>query len=112
MAKEIRADSSDLADLAGKVLAASGALGNSLAAGRDALVVPTAAFGNSVAGPALHGSHEAASEAGTSTTGRLVEVLEGDVDRIYRVAFAYQRMEQENAERACRVHPRGGPTPC
>lgn len=112
-AKEIRADSSELADLAGKVLSASGALGNALAASRGSLTVPPAAFGNTVAGPTAHDSHAAVVEQGGATTERLVEVLEGDVDRIYRVAFAYQRLEQENADLICRQHRRmGGPTAC
>lgn len=110
--KVLQADSSDLAHLAGQVLSASGALGKALAGARGSLSVPTAAFGNSAAGPAAHGSHAAVVEQGGATTERLVEVLEGDVDRIYQVAFAYQRVEQENADLFCRHHRMGGPTPC
>jgi len=108
---EVRADYPELARLAGEVLTAADGISDGLRAGRGSLTVPVSAFGNSSAGPAVHRTHEAVTEQGGTTTERLVEVLEGDVDRIYRVAFAYQKADQEAADQLGRIQQRGGPTP-
>lgn len=111
-AKETRADFTEMARLAGEVLKAADGISDALRTGRDSFTVPVAAFGNSPGGPAVHSAHEAVTEQGGSTIETLVGVLEGDVDRIYRVAFAYRQADQEAAHRLCRVRPMGGPTPC
>jgi len=110
MVDGVQADPLELARLASEVLTAADGLGTALSAGRGSLMVPLAAFGNSAAGPAAHTSHEAVTEQGATTSQRLVEVLEGDVDRIYRVAFACEKLDRENAARICA--PPGGTTPC
>jgi hypothetical protein len=43
-----------------------------------------------------------------TAAGRLIEVLEGDVDRLHHVAFAYAESDRRAAERAC--GPRQGGT--
>lgn len=108
MAEEIRADPVELAKLAGRTLDASIALGDGWRTARAALTVPAAAFGNLGASPGVQRSHEAAAEDGDTGIGRLVGVYEGDVDRLYRVAFAYQQADQEAARRARQAHPGGG----
>ena len=38
-------------------------------------------------------------DEGDVTIGRQVAVLEGDVDRLYRVAFAYEKFEEDEKDR-------------
>ncbi|PZS31484.1 MAG: hypothetical protein DLM59_09890 [Pseudonocardiales bacterium] len=106
------ADYTELARLAGEVLKAADGISSGIRASRAPLTVAPAAFGDSSAGPAVHSAHLAVVEQGGTTNERLVEVLEGDVDRLYRVAFAYQKIDQDAADRLCRGHRMGGPTPC
>ncbi len=94
--KELQADPEDLARLAGEVLASADGIMEALAASRGPSMLPLAAFGNTTAGPDLHLAYERAIAAGARTSERLLEVLEGDVDRLFRVAFAYQELEDEN----------------
>ena len=112
MVDGFQADSLELTRLASEVLTAADGLGTALSGQRSSLIVPLAAFGNSAAGPAGFNSYESAAEQGTTTSERLVEVLAGDVDRLYRTAFAYEKLERENASVACHLHPRIGPIPC
>ncbi|MBF9132334.1 hypothetical protein I0C86_25795 [Plantactinospora sp. S1510] len=103
MGDEVRADPAALAKLAGATLDASIELGDGWRGGQAALTVPAAAFGNLSAGQGAHRSHVAATEDGDTAVNRLVAVYEGDVDRLYRVAFAYQQADREAAERARRA---------
>jgi len=112
-AREFRADYVELSRLAGDVLTAADGIGDALGAGREVFTVPAAAFGNSSAGAGVHGTHEVASGRVGATSERLVEVLEGDVDRLYRVAFAYKKLDEDNADRICRrSRGMGGVSPC
>lgn len=111
MTVEVRADSTELARLAGEVLAAAEGVTDGLTTAREAILVPGTAFGNSEAGSSVHLAHQAAAECGGTAAERLVEVLEGDVDRLYAVAFAYQKADRDAAADLCR---RTGPgrQPC
>ncbi|MEE6263044.1 hypothetical protein [Plantactinospora sonchi] len=108
MADEVRAEPSELVKLAGTTLDASIALGDGWRAAQPAFSVPEAAFGILSAGQGVHRSHVAAAEDGDTAVNRLVAVYEGDVDRLYRVAFAYQQADQEAAARARRAGGRPG----
>jgi hypothetical protein len=55
----------------------------------------------------VHAAHEAVAEDADVANGRVVGVLEGDVDRLLRVAFAYQRADQDAEARNQRAN-RGG----
>ncbi|MQA25222.1 MAG: hypothetical protein GEU94_07085 [Micromonosporaceae bacterium] len=112
MVQEVRADYTDLARLAQDILEAADGVTNALRTARDAFTLPVSAFGNSSVGSSVHYAHEQTTETGGVTVERLVEVLEGDVDRVYRVAFAYRKADLEAAEDTCRNAPRGGPQPC
>ena len=103
MADEVRADPAELARLAGRTLDASIELGDGWRGAQAELAVPAAAFGNLAAGQGVHRSHVAAVEDGDRGIGRLVAVYEGDVDRLYRVAFAYQQADREAARRQHRA---------
>lgn len=99
MVDEVRADPVELAKLAGKTLDAAGELGDAWRNAQPGLAIPAAAFGNLSASGAAYSSHRQASEDGDTATGRLIAVYEGDVDRLYRVAFAYQQADQDAASR-------------
>jgi len=106
MGAEVRADPVEIAKLAQRTLTASIELGDGWAAAHPGLSVPVAAFGNLGAGQRLQRSQVAATEDADTAVGRLVAVYEGDVDRLYRVAFGYQQADREAAERNRRS--RGG----
>lgn len=106
-----RADPTELAGLASQTLTAADGMSDALTAGRETFAVPVAGFGDTAAASGAHRQHEGLREQVGTTTERLVQVLEGDVDRIYRVAFAYQKLDQEAAADLCRRRG-GGPTPC
>ena len=109
MADEVRADPVELAKLAGTTLDTAGDLGDAWRSVRPELAVPAAAFGNLPAGQGVHRAHQAAAADGGTGVDRLVAVYEGDVDRLYRVSFAYQQADREAAARARRAtHPGPG----
>ena len=108
---EVRADYVELSRLAQTVLDAADAITDGLATARESLSIPSQAIGNTSAGPSVHSAHESLSEQGATATERVVEVLEGDSDRLYGVAFAYQKADQESANCIHRL-PNGKPIPC
>jgi hypothetical protein len=111
MATEVQADPVELSRLASQVLSASQRLGDAWRAAQDSLSIPVSAYGDSVGARGVHAAHEAVAEDADVTNGRVVGVLEGDVDRLLRVAFAYQRADQEAAARNERAHRGGAGSP-
>lgn len=111
MGEEIRADPVALSRLAADVLTGSQTVGDAWRGARDALDVPVSAYGNSAAASGVHAAHQATAEDADVTVGRLVGVLEGDVDRLYRVAFAYQLADQRAARQQRRAGGHGRPVP-
>jgi hypothetical protein len=111
VAEEVRADPVALSRLAAEVLTASRTLGDGWRAARDGLDVPAAAYGDSAGAAGVRAAHQATVEDADATVGRLVAVLEGDVDRLYRVAFAYQLADQREAERQRRAGGHGRAVP-
>jgi hypothetical protein len=104
MVIEVRADPEELAKLASDTLTASEQLGDGHRDAYADLAVPASAFGNTTLGAAAHGAHDAALAASEIAVGRLVVVQEGDVDRLYRVAFAYQQADAEANARNQRIN--------
>lgn len=104
---EVGADPIELARLAATFLHASQRMGDALRATRAQVTPPTTAYGDTPGAGRLHTANDLAVEQAGLAMGRLVEVLEGDVDRLYRLVFAY-----EMAERQARAKiPRNGPQP-
>ena len=99
MGEDLRADPVELTRLATDVLTASQQMRDIWANGQGDLTIPPTAFGNSNGAAAVGDSHQAAMDEGDVTIGRQVAVLEGDVDRLYRVAFAYEKFEEDEKER-------------
>lgn len=94
--------------LAGAVLDGADQLGGAAARFAGDASTGAAAFGNlGVSGRLAAACLDAQASAGTAADG-LVGTLEGDVDRLYQVAFAYQEAEQSAAARF-RSRGRWGP---
>lgn len=104
---EIAADAIELTQLAATYLDCSRDLTTALQA-LDLAIPPQSAFGRTPGAAGLHRASDAAAEQAGLAVGRLIEVLDGDVDRLYRLAFAYHEAEQQAA---IPQTPRGGPQP-
>jgi hypothetical protein len=94
MATDIRVDPRELTRLAGIVLAASRDLADGWRTAKHRLDLPPNAFGaGRPAAAAMHRAHASVVDAADTTIGRQVSILEDDVDRLYRVAFAYEQAD-------------------
>jgi hypothetical protein len=51
--------------------------------------------------------HQSSVDDAEVTVGRLVAVLENDMDALYRVAFAYQKADEEAERKFRQTHPHG-----
>ena len=58
-------------------------------------VVPAAAFGNLTVGAELYGAGVTVAESANAAVEALTGVLEGDVDRLYQAAFAYEEADND-----------------
>jgi hypothetical protein len=67
--------------------------------------VPEAAFGDTASAKDVRAALQETVDSADVTVGRLAAVLEGDMDRLYRTAFAYQRLDEEEAREFQRLHP-------
>lgn len=99
MSGEIRAEPAELAKLAQAVLGASKLLGDGHREAAGSVGVPASAFGNTANGAGIHASYQQVVAEAAAPFDGLVAVLEGDVDRLYRVAFNYQQADHEAARR-------------
>ena len=95
---DIRANYVEVARLAADVLAGSQQLADGWRDARKDLAPPASVFGNSKAGAGLHAAHLDAVDDADTTIDRQTNVLEDDVDRLYRVAFAYEKQEADAQE--------------
>jgi hypothetical protein len=103
MATEVRADPVELSRLATIVLTASQDLADAWRTAKNGLNLPHSAFGNS--GAALLFAHEETVDAADLTISRQITILEEDSDRLYRVAFAYEKAELDAQEGFSRARP-------
>jgi hypothetical protein len=109
MADEVRAEPDAIVRLAKATLGAADAMSDGWSAAQGGVAPTVSAFGNSAAGASVSAAIDGAEAATDSTWRRIVDVYEGDVDRLYRVAFAYQQADTEAAERQRRAN--GGRQP-
>jgi hypothetical protein len=93
MSFEVRADPTELVRLAAVTLATARTMSDGLRDRQRDLAVPGSAFGNTPSAAPTASAHRAALVDAGATVDRLVAVHEGDVDRLYRVAFAYRRAD-------------------
>jgi hypothetical protein len=92
---DLRADYIEIARLAADVLAGSQQLADGWRDAKKDLAPPPTVFGNTAVGASLSDAHVNAVDDADTTTDRQVNVLEDDVDRLYRVAFAYEKQEAD-----------------
>jgi hypothetical protein len=92
---EVRADPVELTRLADQMLRSSQQLADAWSAAQGALTLPGTAAGDSARGPAVISAHESTMDDADVAIGRLVAVLEGDMDRLYRIAFAYKKADDD-----------------
>src|SRR5262245_31630829 len=98
-ATEVRADPIELTRLADRMLLASEGIGDVWHGSLMSLDVPMSGFGDSTQATALAVAYDCALDAADVAISRLTAVLEGDMDRLYRVAFAYQKADNDAAGR-------------
>ncbi len=88
-----------LCELAQACLDASQALNGSWTAEQGSLQVDADAAGNSSAGPGLVAEHASVADAAAVAIGRLVSVLEHDMDGLYQCAFDFSCTDESEAAR-------------
>ena len=98
MADEVRADPVSLCELAGTLTSQAWDIRDGLATAREQILVPPGAFGNSENAETLDSTYSTLLEKAGDGVEDVAGVFEGDVDRVYLIAFAYQEQDQANAE--------------
>ena len=99
MTGEIRAEPDALVQLAKETLTAADRFADALAAAQGPAGPPGSAYGNTGVAASVQAAAESALADAETAIGRLNAVYEGDVDRLYRVAFAYRQADIEAANR-------------
>jgi hypothetical protein len=99
MTDSLRASPVELVRTADQMLASSQDLADSWSLQQDRLTVPESAFGDVDVAADIFAGYAGAAEEGNVTVGRLVATLEADLDRLYRIAFAYQQTDLDGADR-------------
>jgi len=97
---EVRADPVELTRVADQMLRSSQQIDDAWRNAQGSLAVPVAAFGDSSGAAGISTAHEQTVDDADVAVGRLVAVLEGDVDRLYRIAFAYKKADDDAAAKA------------
>ncbi|GIH04007.1 hypothetical protein Rhe02_20740 [Rhizocola hellebori] len=100
---EVRADPAELARLAEQLLRSSQQLTEAWQAAQAALQLESTDAGNTSHGDDLIRGHQTTTGAADVAFGRLAAVLEGDNDRVLRVAFAYQQADERAAAEFIRL---------
>jgi hypothetical protein len=103
----VRVDPVAAAHAAGEVHRVTESMRNGVRPALLALELPPQAFGTAGAAVALASAHQVSLEDMAGLVGRLASVLEGDVDRLYRVAFAVQETERTAVQRIGATSSRG-----
>jgi hypothetical protein len=104
---EVRADPVELTRLAEQMLTASQQIDDGWRNAQGSLAIAGGAFGDTPAAPTVQAEHQSAVDDAGVTVGRLVAVLENDMDAVYRVAFAYQKADEEAERKFRQTHPHG-----
>jgi hypothetical protein len=108
MATDIRVDPRQLTRLAATMLAASRDLADGWRTAKNRLALPQSAFGTIRHAVAIYQAHQSTVDHANTTIGRQVSILEDDVDRLYRVALAYEQADLDARQTMDRA-PGGSP---
>jgi hypothetical protein len=96
---EVRADPEEIVRLAKATLAGADGMTGAWSSAQGAVAPRGTAFGNSAESGGCALAAAEALAAVDETWREFTGVYEGDVDRLYRVAFAYQQADIEAAQR-------------
>ncbi|MEV0429076.1 hypothetical protein [Micromonospora sp. NPDC050495] len=88
-------DPEEVAGFAGRMLTASQEFGDGMLLAQEHFPAPLIAFGDTLAAEPAHAACQTATEAAMTAAGVLQAVLEGDVDRLYLVAFSIQQTDDD-----------------
>jgi hypothetical protein len=88
-----------VAHLAGKNLDASQRLDDAHRTAQDKGAVSASWFGNTEAATGVHSAYENCVQNAAKACEGLIEVFNGDVDHLYRCAFAFQEVDHNAADR-------------
>lgn len=102
---EVHVDPIELTRLGEEMLRSSQQIADVWRVAQSALAIPIAAFGDTAGGSGVHDAHKATVDDADVAAGRLVAVLEGDMDRLYRVAFSYKKADEDAAHRLRHQQP-------
>lgn len=100
-----------LAELAQTCLSASQDVADGWSGALGALQVPSGAAGNTLGGGPLLSAHTDAGDAAAVAVGRLVAVLEADVDAVYLCAFDFSTTDEAVATGFAEKTPEPTPDP-
>lgn len=98
MTEEVRADPVSLCELSASLTDIAWDVRDGLATAREDILVPPGAYGNSQNAESVDSAYSTLLEKTGNGVEDVAGVLEGDVDRVYLIAFAYQAKDQETAE--------------
>lgn len=99
VAKEVRANPADLARLAEAFLTESKDLFGGLKTARGEISLGGDVFGNADSAAKVQAAYTKAVEAAGTDVERLIAVCEEDMESLYQVAFAYQYLDQQAAQK-------------
>lgn len=102
---EVLAKPGKLAQLSQDLVDISGNVRDSLSTTRSSGLIDSTAFGNSEGVEAVATAYNAVFEKGGTAVEDLAEVLEGDIDRVLRMAFSYQETDENNSKRIPQCRP-------
>lgn len=103
MAKEVRADPVELGVLGKAFTTAGTGLRTGLKDMREEGLIPASAFGNTPGAESCNEEYSDVLEKAGQAMEDLADTAERDSDNVYRVAFAYQKVDQDNAAEQERI---------
>ncbi|ADD42538.1 hypothetical protein [Stackebrandtia nassauensis] len=102
---EVLAKPVKLAQLSQDLTTISGEVRKGLSSTRESGLIDSSAYGNSTGVEAVANAYNSVFEKGGTAVEDLTEVLEGDIDRVLRMAFSYQETDEKNAEKIPECRP-------
>jgi hypothetical protein len=111
MAKELRADPVEMATLGTNCTTVATEVRSVLRKARDQITLPSAAFGNTTGIEDVCNTYGNVLEKAGLVFEDLADVLEGDTERLYQVAFSYKAQDEANAKKVHKPNPPPLPSP-
>lgn len=102
---ELRVAPPELTRVGDQMLRSSMAVADAWRLAQGKLTVPETAFGDTASAGDVRAVVQETADSADVTVGLLGAVLEGDMDRLYQIAFAYQMLDEAEAREFRRTHP-------